>query len=97
MKGCIVFVCEFIELDCCLVGPWSQNSEFDCFYVLLLLQTIHQMVKIDPTTPPFEILDLPAKIRNIGFDCQKLCCSESIRHNVGRSDVLLVASYNACV
>ena len=52
MKGCIVFVCEFIELDSCLAGPWSQNSEFDCFYVLLLLQTINQMVKIDPTTPP---------------------------------------------
>ena len=48
---CIVFVCEFIELDSCLVGPkrypWGQNSEYVCFDVLL--QTIRQTV-IDPTT-----------------------------------------------
>ena len=49
INNCIVFVCEFIELDFCLVAPGgTQNSEFVCFYVLL--QTVHQMVKIDPTT-----------------------------------------------
>ena len=45
MIDCIMFVCEFIDLDSCLVGPGgTQNS----FYVLL--QTISQMVRIDPTT-----------------------------------------------
>ena len=42
--NCIVFVCEFIELESCLVAPDTQNSE------LVLSQTICQMVKIDLTT-----------------------------------------------
>ena len=47
MNDCIVFVCEFIEVDSCLIGAnQTVNSEFVCFYVLL--QTICQMVKIDP-------------------------------------------------
>ena len=47
MNDCIVFVCEFIDLDFCLVGPRRyHNRGFVCFYVLL--QTISQMV--DPTT-----------------------------------------------
>ena len=44
-----VRLCEFIELDSCLVGPRRYPERCICLF-FVLFQTIGQMVMIGPTT-----------------------------------------------
>ena len=46
MNDCNVFVCEFIELDSCLVGPRRYPDQWIC----LFLCPASDLVMIHPTT-----------------------------------------------